>query len=245
MVAIPGHVLTSFRVEDARPEPLGPEWGNGVRYGRIVISSAPAHATWSSKLREKISIPGVRVARPVRTTDGRFTVAGYRATDYVDGEPGHRVDEAIAAALRFDDAVAYFPVPSLGRDDAWARADRAAWAATAQANGNGGQVTHADFFGCCLFSGSLAPAITDIVPADGPRPHGYSAALALVDGLLAGAVDEAVLSRWSHIPDLLFLCEKAVDYRAAAAQSNTTDSNMLSNIEWVRSLLVSRRGDTL
>jgi len=126
-MAIPGHVLTSFQVDESQAQPLGPEWGNGVRFGRIVVSAAPEHTAWSSKIREKVAVPGVRVVRPVRTTDGRFTVAGYRATDFVEGEPGHRVDEAISAALRFDDALSDVPAPTLERDDLWARADRAAW----------------------------------------------------------------------------------------------------------------------
>ena len=243
-MTIPGHVLTSFQADDSHPSPLGPEWGNGTRFGRMVIAEAPAHATWSSKLREKVTVPGVRVVRPVRTTDGRFTVAGYRASDFVEGEPGHRVDEAIAAALRFDGAVAYFPAPALDRDDAWARADRAVWAAHPEYV-KGGQLSHADFFGCCIFDGSLPPALTDIVPAEGPRPHGYSAALTLIDGLLADAVDDAVLNRWSHIPDLLFLCERALEYRTSLAMTFGAEANVSSNIDRVGSLLMSHRGATL
>lgn len=241
---IPGHVLTSFQAEDPQPVPLGAQWGNGARCGRMVIAEAPAHTAWSSKMREKITVPGVRLARPVRATDGRFTIAGFRASDFVEGEPGHRVDEAIAAALRFDDAVAYFPVPTLDRDDAWARADRAAWSGYAEKIKDG-QLTHADFFGCIIFDGSLPPALTDIVPAEGPRPHGYSAALTLIDGLLAGAVDDAVLNRWSHIPDLRFLCERALDYRASLASTFGANANISSNIERVESLLVSHRDATL
>ncbi len=243
-MTIPGHVLTSFQADDSHPSPLGPEWGNGTRFGRMVIAEAPAHATWSSKLREKVTVPGVRVVRPVRTTDGRFTVAGYRASDFVEGEPGHRVDEAIAAALRFDEAVAYFPAPALDRDDAWVRADRAVWAAHPEYV-KGGQLSHADFFGCCIFDGSLPPALTDIVPAEGPRPHGYSAALTLIDGLLADAVDDAVLNRWSHIPDLLFLCERALEYRTSLAMTFGAEANVSSNIDRVGSLLMSHRGATL
>ena len=243
-MTIPGHVLTSFQADDSHPSPLGPEWGNGTRFGRMVIAEAPAHATWSSKLREKVTVPGVRVVRPVRTTDGRFTVAGYRASDFVEGGPGHRVDEAIAAALRFDEAVAYFPAPALDRDDAWARADRAVWAAHPEYV-KGGQLSHADFFGCCIFDGSLPPALTDIVPAEGPRPHGYSAALTLIDGLLADAVDDAVLNRWSHIPDLLFLCERALEYRTSLAMTFGAEANVSSNIDRVGSLLMSHRGATL
>ena len=243
-MAIPGHVLTSFQADESQAQPLGPEWGNGVRYGRIVIAQAPSHAAWSSKVREKVTVPGVRVARPVRATDGRFTVAGYHATDYVEGEPGHRVDEAIAAALRFDDAMAYFPAPSLDRDDAWAEADRAAW------KGRTGQdkklqIVHTDFLACCLFAGSLPPALTDFVPAAAARPHGYSAALTLVDGLVADAVDDAVLSRWSHVPDLYFLCERALDYREHLNSEFGGSSNISSKIDRVRGLLVSGSDATL
>ena len=243
-MAIPGHVLTSFQVDESQPLPLGPEWGNGVRFGRIVISEAPAHAAWSSKVREKVTVPGVRVARPVRSTDGRFTVAGFHATDYVEGEPGHRVDEAISAALRFDDAVSYFPAPKLERNDVWARADRAAWKGHLP-QGKKLQVVHTDFLACCLFSGSLPPALTDFVPADSARPHGYSAALTLIDGLLADAVDDAVLSRWSHVPDLIFMCERALDYREILNREFGGSSNIGSKIECVRGLLVSGADATL
>lgn len=243
-MAIPGHVLTSFQVDGRRAEPLGPEWGNGVRYGQIVISAAPAHAAWSAKLREKVSVKSVRVARPVRTTDGRFTLAGYRASDFIEGEPGHRVDEAIAAALRFDDAVAGFPTPNIEREDEWARADRAAWAGQ-PIRGGKGQLTHVDFLACCLFSGTLPPALTDVVPAAGPRPHGYTAALTLIDGLLFSAVDDGALQRWAHIPDLLFLCERALAYRERLTETTPVDSNIVSNIERVRQLLVVHRDATL
>lgn len=243
-MGIPGHVLTSFQADESQAQPLGPEWGNGVRFGRIVISAAFRHAAWSSKMREKVTVPGVRVARPVRATDGRFTVAGYHATDFVEGEPGHRVDEAVAAALRFDDAMAHFPVPALDRDDPWARADRAAWSGH-QLPGKKLQVVHADFLGCCLFAGSLPPALTDFVPAAAARPHGYSAALTLIDGLLADAVDDAVLGRWSHIPDLAYMCERALDYRAALNTEFGDASNISARIERVRGLLVSGADATL
>lgn len=237
-MAIPSHVLTSFQADEHKAQPLGPEWANGVRFGRIVVSQATSHAAWSSKVREKITVPGVRVARPVRSTDGRYVVGGYHATDFVEGETGHRVDEAIAAALRFDDAVADVQPPALDREDAWARADRAAWEGHSARDAKW-QVVHADFLACCLFSGSLPPALTDVVPADAPRPHGYSAALTLIDGLLADAVDDAVVNRWSHIPDLHFMCERALDYREALGEELGGISNISSKVERVRGLLLS------
>ncbi|GAB3088069.1 hypothetical protein [Corynebacterium aquatimens] len=240
MAIIPGHVLTSFNAEGAPLQPLGPAWDNGVRCGTIAIGSAPSHTKWSAGVREKLHVEGLRIARPVRSFDGRLVVGGYRASDFIDGLPQARIDEAVAAALRLDDALAEakVEVPRLDNDTVFARADRAVW--EEHTVGPHGQAVHMDFLGTCVFSGSLPPAITDIVPPVFPRPRGFSAALVLIDGLLAGAVDEGVLERWSHVPDIGFLCERALDYREmVAVQLGNTKSNESSIFESVRALLVS------
>ncbi|MDT5328005.1 MAG: hypothetical protein QOF25_5157, partial [Mycobacterium sp.] len=42
-----------------------------------------ARAAWSAKVRETLFVDGVRLARPVRSTDGRYVVAGWRADTFV------------------------------------------------------------------------------------------------------------------------------------------------------------------
>ena len=37
---IPGHVLSAFQLDGRAGIPLGPEWDNGVRFGRVVVSEA-------------------------------------------------------------------------------------------------------------------------------------------------------------------------------------------------------------
>ncbi|WIM68301.1 hypothetical protein QP027_02550 [Corynebacterium breve] len=232
---IPDHVLSAFQADNDTPQALGPAWDNGLLVGKTVVAHASETAVWSAKLRDKINIEGVRVSRPVRTTDGRFVVGGYKANDFIEGETARRVDEAIAAALRLDDALAVVEQPETKREDRWAKAENFAWEGIDIPGHR--QVCHADFLACVVFSGTMPPALTDIVPTAAPRPHGYSAALTAVDGLLAGAIDGAVIDRWAHVPHFVPLCERALAYREALQEP--ADSNAMASFGEVRALLMS------
>ncbi|WJY67511.1 hypothetical protein [Corynebacterium auris] len=232
---IPQHVLSAFQVDDVASAPVGPAWDNGVRFGRVVVSAAAPTAAWAAKVRERVSVDGLRVARPVRSTDGRFVVGGFKASEFAEGVVGTRVDEAIAAALAFEDAVGDIAAPAIERADRFAEADRAAWRDVEVSGPT--RLAHADFFFSCVFSGSLPPLLTDISPTAEARPAGYTAALTLVDGLLARAVDEQVLARWAHIPGLGELGLRALEYREILAAG--AKSNISSDVERVRALLVS------
>lgn len=232
---IPDHVLAAFQIRGEAAAPTGPAWDNGARVGRVVIAHAGPTDAWSAKLRERLAPEGVRVARPVRATDGRFVVGGYKASDFAEGDVTSRVDEVIAAALALEEAMADVVAPGAERSDRWAEADRAAWRG-AQFDGPT-RVAHADFFHTCIFSGTLPPLVTDIVPTAEPRPAGYTAALALVDGLLARCVDDRVIDRWAHIARLPELALRAVDYRETLDAAE--GSNLRSDIARVRSLLMS------
>ena len=61
-----------------QPVPLGAGWEGGWRCGEVVLSMVADHAraAWSAKVRETLFVDGVRLARPVRSTDGRYVVAG-------------------------------------------------------------------------------------------------------------------------------------------------------------------------
>lgn len=233
---LPAHVLSAFQLDGTEGEPLGWAWGGGTRFGRAVVSPASAASAWSGKVREKIdSGAALRVARPVRATDGRLIVGGYTATEFAEGEPRQRIDEAVAAALYFDEAMSPFDPPADYRGEPRAEADRAMWRDAPSAPG--GVVAHLDFLSCLLFAGDGPATLTDIVPSAGLRPRGYTAAIVLVDGLLAGAVDAAVIDRWAHVPSLRDLAQRALDYRVSCV--DPAYANMRSKIEWVGSLLVS------
>lgn len=238
---VPGHVASAFQAEPAHPQALGPAWDNGVLIGNTVFAQATSTSAWAAKVREKIAVDGVRVSRPVRATDGRFVVGGFKASDFIEGDTARRVDETIAAALRFDDAAAACEAPPSNRDDQWARADAAAWEG-AEVSGPV-QVCHADFLACTIYSGTMPPALTDIVPTSQLRPHGYTAALVLVDALIARAVDDAVVDRWAHIPNIGELTERALRYREILVRDQS--SNVRSSVGRVRSILMSEESATI
>ena len=94
----PEHVLSAFGLSGVRPIPLGAAWEGGWRCGEVVLSMVAenARAAWSARVRETLFVDGVRLARPVRSTDGRYVVSGWRADTFVAGsaifgQPDHKV----------------------------------------------------------------------------------------------------------------------------------------------------------
>ncbi|HZQ32886.1 MAG TPA: TIGR02569 family protein [Mycobacterium sp.] len=134
----PEHVQAAFGLTGFRPAPLGPGWEGGWRCGEVVLSMVADHAraAWSAKIRETLFVDGVRLARPVRSTDGRYVVSGWRADTYVSGTPEPRHDEVVSAGVRLHEATAKLerprfltqpPVAPWGDVDVFVAADRAAW----------------------------------------------------------------------------------------------------------------------
>ena len=235
--SIPQHVLSAFQLDGRVGVPLGPVWDNGVRYGRVVVSPASATAAWSGKARERVGEfgPGLAVSRPVRATDGRLVVGGFKANEFVEGRVLSRIDETVAAALRYDEAMSGIDAPSAGRADEFESAERAVWQGyTPQPDD---VVAHTDFASCLLFAGDAVPTLADLVPSAGSRPRGYTAALVIVDGLMAGAVDAAVLDRWAHVAGLRGLAARALEYRVACA--NVGRSDVRSIVERVQEVLAA------
>jgi uncharacterized protein (TIGR02569 family) len=131
----PGHVLAAFGLKDGEPQQV---WDGGWRYGEIVLSLIADHAraAWSAKVRETLFVDGLRLARPVRSTDGRYVVAGWRADTYVAGAPEARHDEVVSVGVRLHEVTATLerprfltqaPVPPWTEVDVFTVADRAAW----------------------------------------------------------------------------------------------------------------------
>lgn len=134
----PDHVLSAFGLKGAEPEQIGDAWTDGWRVGEIVLSPITDHAraAWSAKVRESLFVDGLRLARPVRSTDGRYVVSGWRADTYVAGTPEPRHDEVISTGVRLHEATSSLerprfltqaPVPPWTDVDIFAVADRNAW----------------------------------------------------------------------------------------------------------------------
>ena len=134
----PEHVLSAFGLTGAQSVPLGASWEGGWRYGEVVLSMVAdnARAAWSARVRETLFVDGVRLARPVRSTDGRYVVSGWRADTFVAWTPEPRHDEVVSAAVRLHEATGKLERPRFltqGPTAPWAdvdifiAADRAAW----------------------------------------------------------------------------------------------------------------------
>lgn len=134
----PQHVIGTFGLRDVAPVELGADWDGGWRLGDVVLSPVSDHArgAWSAKVRETLAVDGVRLARPVRSTDGRYVVSGWRADAFIGGAPEPRHDEVVSLAMRLHTATAQLekprfltqtPVAPWTDVDVFVAADRAAW----------------------------------------------------------------------------------------------------------------------
>lgn len=131
----PSHVLAAFGLRETEPQQV---WDGGWRYGEIVLSGIADHAraAWSARVRETLFVDGLRLARPVRSTDGRYVVSGWRADTYVAGAPEARHDEVVSVGVRLHEVTATLErprfltqatVPPWTEVDVFTVADRAAW----------------------------------------------------------------------------------------------------------------------
>lgn len=250
---VPAHVVNAFQGESGLPEPAGHAWDHGWRIGPVVYSRASGVAAgWSAKLRGSLHVDGVRLARPVRSTDGRFIVAGWKASTWIDGELARRVDETVLVALRLTEALAglngHALPPEPEDSDPFVLAEQRAWEEDApeyREISGPLQFGHADLLACTLYHGNQAPAVTDLVPFAAPRPPAYTAALVMVDGLIAGAVDDGIVDRFRHLPDIDQLLLRAVAYRRHVNELHPRgSSNARAHIRRVEDLLMSEAADT-
>ena len=190
--------------------------GTSWRAGDLVLKpgEAPLQRWLSSTLRE-LEPAGLRMAVPVAAADGAWSVAGWTATSFVDGqEPDLRRPTSwpkiVAAGRLFHHALASTPRPALldSRTDPWAVADRVAWGEQhaqfhpafdevagrlrAQPAPPGpAQLVHGDLTGNVLLAPGLAPAVIDVSPYW--RPATWAEAVVVADALCYHGADAAAL----------------------------------------------------
>ncbi|TNC23188.1 TIGR02569 family protein [Amycolatopsis alkalitolerans] len=257
---VPQRVLNAFGAQGV-PEriPGGPAW----RCGRLVFKPVTdkARTVWLANVLGRLVVPDLRIARPVRATDGRWIVGGWAAGRYLEGQREHRHDETMLAALKLAQATAKLPRPDFfsRRQGTDALADRIAWgeADVPVEERKGGrwfevlavarrpvrlpdQVVPGDLFGAVLFDGPSPPGIVDFEPYY--RPAEWGAAVVAVDAVAWGGADLEFLRRWSHLPEwsqlllraLLFrLAGNALDPRATASSLD----GLRAAAAWVSELL--------
>lgn len=144
-VTVPEHVRGAFGVADGVAVPVvagsGTGWLVAAPGASVVLRPVAdtALANWSARVREELDVTGLRVALPVRSTDGRHVVSGWRADRAVSGRPEARADETIAWSARINVALAAVERPRPVRRPAtrpWAESDLFALAEVASWDGD-------------------------------------------------------------------------------------------------------------
>lgn len=259
---LPRHVRNAFGVRDAPAQPIMFGGLRCWRCGDVVVRPVAdnALAAWSARVLETLKSDELRIARPVRASDGRWVVAGWSACHYLSGAPEPRYDDLVAASMRLHAATASVRRPRLldDRDDLVARADAAAWGervVTLKPAAGGllfndlagyrrkvrlpAQVVHADLFGTTLFDGEAPPAVLDLVPFW--RPVEWAAAVIVIDALAWGGADPVLLRSWSHLEAWPQVLLRALLFRVALhAQHPAATVESLDGLEVAAELIVPR-----
>lgn len=233
---LPPHVRTAFGVQDVEPVPVVWAGRRAWHCGDVLVRPVPdnAVAAWSAGVLDGLHVDGLRLARPVRASDGRWVVAGWAASRFVPGTLEPRYDEVVVAADRLHAATAGVPRPRVldGRDDLLTRSAAAAFGEVRLSldPATGGdlygqlagyrtpvrlapQVVHAELFGAVLFDAHGTPALIDLVPAW--RPQEWAAAVVVVDALAWGGADDALPHRFTHHDEWPQMLLRAALYRLA------------------------------
>lgn len=185
----------------AQAERLLGGMGTSWRAGNVVLkpSSDPALARCPATTHDHLpEDPNCRFQRPVRSRSGAWVIDGWTAWRWIKGKSDpSRTVETLRAARAYHQLLRSLPCdPALiGRNDAWARADRVAWDEVSAEYGPPfdtllsrfrvtpptlqSQRVHADLTGNIVLSDDLPPGIID--PTLYWRPPAFAEAIVLVD----------------------------------------------------------------
>jgi uncharacterized protein (TIGR02569 family) len=259
---LPQHVRTAFGVGEVEPQPVlwaaRRAWHCPATPTRPDLLIRPvvdnATAAWSAGVLDTVQVEGVRLARPVRSSDGRWVVGGWAACHYEPGavQPHRHLDDGVVPRLHA--ALATVPRPRIlddrdDRDDRLTGCAAAAWgerrllldpamggdryselAAHRRPVRLASQVVHPELFGSVLFDEDGVPAVVDLTPAW--RPPEWAAAVVVVDALAWGGADQGLPQRWSHLPEWPQMLLRAVLYRLALhAQHPEASTSTLAGLE--------------
>jgi uncharacterized protein (TIGR02569 family) len=237
----PAHVIAAFGLTGVGGDQLDGGQGRTWRFGDVVLKPVEnaVEAAWVASTFDTLRVSGIRVARPIRSSDGRWVVGGWSAQRFVSGRQAPRYDDIIDASLSLHESLAGIPEPKFlrDRDSVYSWADRLAWGEIDDddhglGDGHGArlfaeladgrkpvevvsQVVHGDLFGNVLFAGSAPPAVIDFSPYF--RPPSYSAAVVAVDAIAWGGAQTDLLGRWQHLDAWPQMIRRALLFRLAVS----------------------------
>jgi uncharacterized protein (TIGR02569 family) len=257
-------VRSAFGVPSEIAQPLSGGRGEAYRCGPAVLKPAHDHAetSWLAGVFEHLTVPDVRLARPIRASDGRWVVGSWAAHRFVTGHRAPRFAEVIRVGELLHGALVGVARPRFlaERHDVWSWADRVAWGEADDDDpriGDGvaaaafrrlvagrrpvtatSQLVHGDLTGNVLFAGSAPPAVIDITPYW--RPALWATAVVVVDAIAWGGADLDLAAR--DEPDWPEILRRALLYRlgVSVGHPNSTPASMvgmLSAVELLTPLL--------
>ncbi|HZG92969.1 MAG TPA: TIGR02569 family protein [Pseudonocardia sp.] len=251
--ALPPHVRSAFGVAEVEPRPVVWAGRRAWRCGELLLRPVPDKvvAAWSAGVLDGLKVDGLRIAQPVRSSDGRWVVGGWAANRFIAGTVEPRYDAVLTAAVRLHEALSGIERPRLldGRDDLAARSAAAAFGerrATLDADTGGTlftqlaayrapvqltpQLVHPELFGSVLFDDRGVPALIELVPCW--RPAQWAAAVVVVDAIAWGGGDQGLLQRWADSEAWPQSLLRAVLFRLALhAQHPEASARTLEGLE--------------
>jgi len=225
-------VLVAFGLREAFPFRLPGGQGVAWRAGDVVLKPTAdiQEAEWSGSVLSGLREVGFRVSRPVLSSGGTWTAAGWSAWSWVEGthDFSDRWSDVLTAGGAFHAALRDVERPSFldGREGVWSMGDLAAWGDDSPSVIHDefgpaleellalrspchlpSQVIHGDLTGNVLFADPAAPAIIDFVPYW--RPADFALAIVVADAVA-----------WHHAaPDLARALPSAEDPRSMLARA--------------------------
>ena len=198
---------TAFGVGECDPQAVVWAGRHAWRCGDVLIRPIAdnAMASWSSGVLDGLHVEGVRLARPVRASDGRWIVAGWAACRYVPAASNPATTPWSTRRTGCTRRPRRFPAPGcsttgttwltrsaagafgetrLTLDPARGGALYAQLAAYRTPVRAAAQVVHPELFGAVLFDRTGVLAVIDLVPCW--RPKEWAAAVIVVDALAWG-----------------------------------------------------------
>lgn len=212
-------VLEAFGITGVLVPLPGGTTGRCYRAGELVLKPDQDEqvVAWMAQLADTVTDgAGFRLTQPVVSRSGRWTVSGWAATPFMEGEHEHgRWSEMLRAGQALHFAVEHLPKPDFldARTHRWAVGDRAAWGelevkvpdelrgevatlssmiAPVDARS---QVVHSDLCGNTLVHEHLPPAIIDFSALF--RPAAYAEAILVSDAVIWESAPLSLVEDWT------------------------------------------------
>ncbi len=212
----PSSVLRAFGARPPAHLLVGGQ-GTSWRAGDLVLKPLEgASHGWTGETLERLTPLDLRLARPVRSTTGEWTVKGWAASRFAIGgsadlsQPKASVS-VVEAGRALHRLLGRVPCPPflVRRRDVWAVADRVAWGEQeaifrpelhevaqrllAQPSPGGApQIVHGDLSGNVLLAPGLPPAVIDF--SWYWRPTAYAEGIVVADALCWHGADESTIA---------------------------------------------------